>query len=234
MPDFLKNAEMLSKLVIVVLIGGAAIAAIMGVKGLFRSLKTRVPKLNENKLGHGTRLAIFVVALFLILNVFISFDTIIATVGVVCAIIAVGFVAVWSILCNFLCTLFLVIFKPFSVGDQVDFPADKISGRVIDITLLFTVLADAEGFHVTIPNSQFFQKSFRRKAGKHTIELSAQIKRARPVEIDSTVQSSERQGVSSGAFDAKSASKPAESKPIARPVEGKPVDKPEEKKWKVT
>ncbi len=234
MPDFLSNAELMSKLVITVLIIGAAIAGIVGVKGLFRGLKTRVPKINENKLGQGARMAIFGIALFLILNVFISFDTIIATVGAICAMVAVGFVAVWSILCNFLCTLFLVIFKPFSVGDELDFPTDKIGGRVVDITFLFTVLADAEGFHVTIPNSQFFQKSFRRRAGRHTIELSEQIKRSKPVVIESKSQPVENRQPLDRPVDQKPVSKPTESKPVATPVEPKPVVKPEEKQWKVT
>jgi len=69
--------------------------------------------------------------------------------GVLAAI--VGF-ASQSAFSNIVSGVFLVIFKPFSVGDRIKV-GQHYTGDVIDITLRHTVIRDFENRRIVIPNS---------------------------------------------------------------------------------
>lgn len=75
--------------------------------------------------------------------------TLLTGAGVLAAI--VGF-ASQSAFSNIISGIFLVIFKPFSVGDRVKV-GQVYSGDVEDITLRHTVIKDFENRRVIIPNS---------------------------------------------------------------------------------
>lgn len=169
------------QIVVSVLILVAAGAAVIGVRRALKGLKRKVPKVDLNGLGNGARLVIFVVAFLLILSIFeFPLTAIVATIGTLCGVVAIGFVAHWSILSNFPCTFFLILFKPFSVGDELEIPADGVRGEVVDITLAYTVLRDEEGFFMNIPNAHFLQKQFRRKPGTRAISLGEQLRKSAP------------------------------------------------------
>lgn len=75
--------------------------------------------------------------------------TLLTGAGVLAAI--VGF-ASQSAFSNIISGIFLVIFKPFSVGDRVKI-GQHYTGDVEDITLRHTVIKDFENRRVVIPNS---------------------------------------------------------------------------------
>lgn len=95
----------------------------------------------------------------------------------VLALVAVGFVAVWSVISNFLCTFLLIIFRPFRVGDFIELVGgDGARGRVVELTNIHTVLEDDDGSIYCIPNNLFFQKSIkkiRRDSGATSPEKGA-------------------------------------------------------------
>jgi small-conductance mechanosensitive channel len=123
------------------------------------------------------RYAILVVAAALILGLWgFQIGTILAFFGTVLGLVAIGFVAVWSVLSNFLCTLVLVVFKPFSVGDELELPADNVRGRVIDLSLIFTTLQVSPDETVMVPNNTYFQRVFKRRAGRNTTGLGEQLR----------------------------------------------------------
>lgn len=93
-----------------------------------------------------------------------SIASIWTVISAMVAMIAIGFVAVWSVLSNILCTLMLLIFRPFRVGDEVEIvdPAMTagLSGVVRNINLMFTTLRtsnDGEVIDTQIPNNLFFK-----------------------------------------------------------------------------
>ncbi len=107
-------------------------------------------------------------------------------ISAVLVLIAVGFVAQWSILSNSLCALFLVIYALLRVGDEIELPEPAtidpakpgIRGRVIDISMLFTTLRpvgetneEFDSVRIRVPNNMFFQKAMRCRAGKNTRSL---------------------------------------------------------------
>jgi len=100
------------------------------------------------------------------------------------AVAAVAFFAMWSVLSNLLCAVFIFTMGPFRIGDVVELvdTTDKpgIKGRVTAINLMFTTLvepAELGGTLVQVPNSQFFQKSIRRWRGNDGIAIISGEKR---------------------------------------------------------
>lgn len=116
----------------------------------------------------------------LILSVFnVPILTILSTM---LAMVAIGFVAVWSVLSHFLCTVLLILFKPFSVGDILEFPSEDIKGKVVDLTAIFTVLKCEDGSLYQIPNNLIFQKPYKRFPAECPIGLDVQLGEKEPVE----------------------------------------------------
>ena len=86
-----------------------------------------------------------------------------AAATAVIALIAIGFVAVWSVLSNVLCSFILLGARPFRIGENVSFVGEQVAGRVESVTLLYTTLRCEDGAQLLIPNNQFLQKSIRRE-----------------------------------------------------------------------
>lgn len=85
-----------------------------------------------------------------------NFWTLLSTI---LGLIAIGFVAVWSVLSNVSSTFLIFSFKPFRVGDYVALVGDDTSGQVVDVNFMFTTLRRKDGDLFRVPNNQFFQKS---------------------------------------------------------------------------
>jgi small-conductance mechanosensitive channel len=76
-------------------------------------------------------------------------------------VVGVGFLATWTLISNITASLFLAIWRPFHLGDRVEFIGDPVAGRVIDRNLMFTTLREPAGTVLTVPNALFFQKVVR-------------------------------------------------------------------------
>ncbi len=96
-----------------------------------------------------------------------SFWTVVSTV---IGLVAIGFVAVWSVLSNLSATFLLLIFQPFRVGDYVAIVGEEVKGRVIDINFMFTTIRSLSGDTFQVPNNQFFQKSSIKPADPEAFE----------------------------------------------------------------
>jgi small-conductance mechanosensitive channel len=62
---------------------------------------------------------------------------------------------------NLTASFFLVLWRPFHVGQTVEILPENLKGRVMDRNLMFTTLSEDSGSVLQIPNSLFFQKIFR-------------------------------------------------------------------------
>jgi len=113
-----------------------------------------------------------VVLLFILQQTGVKVSSIINSLLAVAAMVAIGFIAVWSVFSNFLCALLLIIFSPFQVGDEIEITEAVggvgLRGRVVDVSLMYTVLLETcdlpeeERPLVRIPNNIFFQKAVKR------------------------------------------------------------------------
>jgi small-conductance mechanosensitive channel len=99
-----------------------------------------------------------------------------AVLTAVLAAIAVGFVASWSLLSNITCAVLLLLYRPFRIGDEIELlePDGRVgvSGRVIDLNLVFTTLLDTGDAVVRIPNNLFVQKYSRVRREGHAPDVS--------------------------------------------------------------
>ena len=99
---------------------------------------------------------------FIVLNVWgIGLGGVWAILVSVITIIGVGFIATWAMTSNFTASFFLVLWRPFHVGQTVEVLPENLKGRVVGRNLMFTTLSEDSGSVLQIPNSLFFQKIFR-------------------------------------------------------------------------
>lgn len=158
--------------------------------GLFLGLRGRIlrfaqwaglPRLAFTPVRLILRYSILAIGAALVLGLWgFPIGTLLAFFGTMLGLIAIGFVAVWSVLSNFLCTFVLVMFKPFSVGDELELPTENVRGRVVDLSLIFTTLEVTPEETVLIPNNTYFQRVFKRRAGRHTTGLADQLRQPSP------------------------------------------------------
>lgn len=92
------------------------------------------------------------------------------------AMVAIGFVAVWSVLSNTLCTVIIMIFRPFSVGDEIEFVGESVKGNVSDLNFVYTTLEVGDGSVMQVPNNLFFQKVIRRRHGSTPVSPAMHLR----------------------------------------------------------
>ena len=136
-------------------------------------------------LGGIVKWILIVVVILLCLGFFgVSVGTLWAALSGMLALIAVGFIAVWSVLSNILCSILLIIFPPFRIGDEIEIqePTSNffVRGKVVGTNMLFTSLEATPKTRLTPPSSAYliiyFSRStyaaFREKVPNHFRNLS--------------------------------------------------------------
>ena len=107
-----------------------------------------------------------------------------AAFSAVVMLVAIGFIAVWSVLSNILCSILLVITAPFHIGDEIEITeavgGDGLRGTVRDINMLYTILdsnksdqpeGDPRSCTIRVPNNIFFQKAIKCFRNETSISL---------------------------------------------------------------
>jgi small-conductance mechanosensitive channel len=84
------------------------------------------------------------------------------------ALVAVGFIAVWSVLSNLVSSLLILgarLFRPRDEIEVLDVGGAGIRGRVLSVDLMFTLVEEQRGDGrqavLKVPNNLFFQKVLR-------------------------------------------------------------------------
>lgn len=119
-----------------------------------RSKLLKVDPTNYNFLKHAVSFIIFMLTTMIVFYRIPELrslsTTLFAGAGVFAAVLAFASQAAFS---NIISGVFIVIFKPFRVGDLIAIGAN-INGYVKDITLRHTVINDFENKMIVIPNAQ--------------------------------------------------------------------------------
>ncbi|MEM8873712.1 MAG: mechanosensitive ion channel family protein [Planctomycetota bacterium] len=134
------------------------------------------------------RYVVYLIALLLVLQWFgVPMHSIWAALSAVAALVAIGFVAVWSVLSNISCSVMLMIFKPFRIGDRIELVENaagpNVVGQVVDLTMMYVVIREEtddparDGSTIQIPNNLFFQKTIRRTESKTGVNLEDHIEK---------------------------------------------------------
>ena len=153
-PD--KNWEQIMFIVIAILCGFIASRILRVIVGRFfkqAALKLKVDPTHYSFFKNAVDMIITLITLIIIFRsipALRSFGTTLLTgAGILAAIVGFASQQAFS---NIVSGLFLVIFKPFSVGDRVKI-GTTYAGDVEDITLRHTIIRDFENRRVVIPNS---------------------------------------------------------------------------------
>lgn len=112
----------------------------------------------------------------------VGIDTthVLTALSAILVLVAVGFVAVWSVTSNILCSFLLLLIPPFRFGDEIEIrdPSSEngIKGEVSGMNLFFTTLrlqdeAGDDVKFIRVPNSMFFQRVIICHVGKDTRAL---------------------------------------------------------------
>lgn len=110
-------------------------------------------------------LVICAVAMVALVGIGIDMEGLWSAMAAAVSLIAIGFVAMWSILSHMLASMLIVVFRPFAVGDRVEVVGDdSVIGEVLDLNPVHTTLRSDDGGTLQIPNNIFFQKAFKRHA----------------------------------------------------------------------
>lgn len=115
---------------------------------------------------------LFVIAFLLVLQNFgLELRGLWGLISTILALVAIGFVAVWSILSNISSAAIIVVSRPFLIGDTVEFVGEPLKGKVQRLGLLYTTLEESEGTVIQVPNNIFFQRCVRRTKGNGKTSL---------------------------------------------------------------
>lgn len=149
------------------------------VRALARSIGATPESLQPVRTG--ARSLITLAALGSLIGHFTELDLFTIVAGTF-ALIATGFVALWSTLSNILCTILILVTRPFRIGDEIAFPPDSFEGEVIDLSFFFTTLKMRDGRFVNVPNTTFFQRIMVRREAHGGKELGEQLAAPKPSE----------------------------------------------------
>jgi small-conductance mechanosensitive channel len=106
--------------------------------------------------------ALWIVAAMLVLEIWgVSVGGLWTVLVSAATIVGVGFLATWTMVSNITASFFIAFWRPFRLGDTIEMLPENLSGRVIDINLMFIVVRENSGAVIQIPNNLFFQKMFR-------------------------------------------------------------------------
>jgi len=114
----------------------------------------KVDPTNYSFIQHAVSMIIFLGAVFFVFRSIPELHdigtTFFASAGILAAIIGFASQEAFS---NIISGIFIIIYKPFSVGDGIKLLSNSQAGTVEDITLRHTVIRGAENRRIVVPNS---------------------------------------------------------------------------------
>ena len=188
MPDLaplVQHALVATPAVVAIVVGAVALNMLVGRALRFIVDKTSVDHQAVDPLAKLVRWLVNVGAVVLLLGVLgFNLGGLWAMMATVLGMVAIGFVAVWSVLSNVLCTFIILLYRPFEVGDEVEIAGEDVGGKVAALNFLYTTLNTADGALLQIPNNLFFQRVIKRRRGNGRASLSSKLNLKEPISAE--------------------------------------------------
>ncbi|WP_337044461.1 mechanosensitive ion channel family protein [Emticicia sp. 17c] len=143
---------------IVLILIGALVLSQLSRKGLNRyaritSANIRINPTTFSFLKNAISFVIFGLAIIVILHLIPGLEKLATTLWASAGILSVVIgLATQQTFGNIVSGIFIVIYKPFRIGDTIQLPNGN-HGIVADITLQYTVINNAENRHIIVPNA---------------------------------------------------------------------------------
>jgi len=149
--------------------GPAALMSVTILATVLLARPRRAPTLGQRRLGLPKGVARWLIIGALtataLLALGIDLQGLWSTLVAALSLVAIGFVAMWSLLSHMLASILIVVFRPFEVGDRVEVVSDDpLVGEVVDLNPVYTTLRTDDGGTLQVPNNLFFQKAVKRQA----------------------------------------------------------------------
>lgn len=171
--------------VLAIMVGTYVLNLLVGRAMLVLATRTRLTALDVMPFRQVLRWVTRFLASILILSVLgFQIGGVWAMLSTIMGLVAIGFVAVWSILSHTSATMLILFLHPFQMGDDLEFAGESVQGRAVDINFFFTTLIGHDGVLNQIPNNLFFQKTLKRRKNAHLISLAAQLNSPNPIPVD--------------------------------------------------
>ena len=159
------NWSILIEIIIILLVAVAVNVLFARLIGTI-TRKEYIPDTLEPVLLGFAKWFIVICAVMLALRVFgIPLSQVLTAASALLMVIAIGFVALWSVLSNMLCAFLLLTFPAFLFGDVIELREPEkengIKGKVVNLNLFHTTLrstTDGDSCFIRIPNTLFFQR----------------------------------------------------------------------------
>ena len=140
-------------LAIAIMVGTFVLNLVLGRALLLVARRTHLTALDVLPVKQILQWLTRLIAAILILSVFgFEIGGIWAMLSTILGLVAIGFVAVWSLISHITATVLILFLRPFQMGDDLEFPGEPVSGRAVDINFFFTTLVDHEGTYHQIPS----------------------------------------------------------------------------------
>lgn len=174
--DYLPQLMAAAPLALGIIVGTYFLNLIVGRALIVVAHRTNLTEMDVLPIRQILRWVTRLLAFILVLSVFgFQIGGLWAVLSTVMGLVAIGFVAVWSIISHTSATMLILLLHPFQMGDDLEFPGEPVRGRAVDINFFFTTLIDHEGRLYQIPNNLFFQKTIKRRKNERIISLAAQL-----------------------------------------------------------
>lgn len=171
--------EQLLYLVLIAAIGGLVLYAIRRcIRSTF--LTSKIPPRYIPVIDSATRWTVVIAMLVIAMRALgLTASTVLASLSAFAVVAAVAFFAYWSVLSNGLCSILLLLFQPFRVGDRIEVRENEINivaeGVVTGMNLIYVTLKNTspEGTEsqFQIPANLLFQRTIRVWLGDDTKSL---------------------------------------------------------------
>lgn len=166
MPHWLSNWHQLVPAVLIFLVGAALLTLFQRMLGRALARASRHTPLKAESALVIQRLIGSTLWLLLILitlrHLGVNVDGLWALLLSMLAVVGVGLLAVWAMVSNVTAHFFILIWKPYELGERIELIPDGIKGRAVDRSLMFTILREDDGSTLMVPNNLFFQRIVRR------------------------------------------------------------------------
>ena len=113
----------------------------------------------KRSIFHKVIRTVYIVAMAMYVALVLGFDVqnVWISIASILGLVAIGFIAVWSLLGNILAAIIIFATEPFRIDSRIKLFENDIEGVVDEITFFYTVLKDDDGNFIHIANTKFFQ-----------------------------------------------------------------------------
>ena len=98
---------------------------------------------------------------FLVISWGGDLGAVVVLLGSVLGLVAIGFIAVWSILSNVSSFFIMIFHNTLRVGTKIKLIQQGIEGEITEIDFMYTTIKDNEQNEIKIPNNFMFQNCIK-------------------------------------------------------------------------